>query len=310
MIKNNMYVDNIGTLIDAVCNSDLDINLLDIKEFNILGTSNRWAFRLNKKRAQLINKYYLSMVENGYINIANEELVSFKGYKKSVHQPHIHENFHGNVMNHNNPNMEIHPTDGNIYLFNKSVIYDRVCKPLAIYESRNKQDSSQISYSVIDRFKKRYNVNLYQIGSPESVELTVKEKIIVYGLLAKLTLQEIANLLNLSRHYVKDIINLKLCEKFNIQNGSSKILTEYFIALGYYHFIPHELLYNKAVILHTVPSQFYSTETITNHKLLAIQSFLINGFTQEEIASRLQMSRSNVHKVIRTHMYKQSLRCE
>lgn len=96
---------------------------------------------------------------------------------------------------------------------------------------------------LVERFFNRYDINVVALEDiKESVNLTEKEEVVLFMLIAGYSQYEIAELMGISRTYVLKIIAEGLCIKFDMSLISTKLLVDKALSLGYGNFIPEKFM--------------------------------------------------------------------
>lgn len=96
---------------------------------------------------------------------------------------------------------------------------------------------------IVESYFKRYGSNIAAMEDiTKTINLTEREEMVLFMLLAGFTQKEIGEFLSVSRTYILKIIAEGLCVKLGLKVVSTKSLVERAVALGYTRLVPAKFL--------------------------------------------------------------------
>ena len=303
-----MFNQSIVKISGDVFNKYIDVVIRDkrwrsvesVNNMLVLAMSNFAATQLRKTPIEMIGNYYSTRPEFGYESVnLDSQLVIPNVQHNNLNDFENLDFLHFKAIGKSNvlPLWIEITNSGQIQQINRYLVVDENNAPLAYDTVVEYVSQSKLNLQLLNVFRKRYGISIIECGNVFGINLTNLEEIVVSCLLARFTLNEIAELQNVSRDYIKTIITDKLCEKFGVSGGSINFLRERLIDLGYFHFIPSLLMNSKP----KEPLPSYNRDCLNSREQI-ILDMMSSYFTQQEIADKIGVSRSLVARIIATRI--------
>lgn len=257
---------------------------------------------------QIKNDVYVVYNPDGCVIDANYNFISHYGFNdiKQLNNINSTELNWGHKHNNHSRILQLHyktPQNiisimnirGNLYIDYKEQRDGLIFSYSAKNIPKQFQDSIILNHS--NDMRKRHNIDIITLYNNElsNIFLSSSEQIIVFLLLSGYTQNDIAKFLKTSRSNIAKIIGNNLCHKFKLHGYSANVLKDKLIHEGYHHFIPQDLIQQNNQI---IKSNSGLNLSFLNDVQQKIVNYLLINFNQDEIARKLNYSRSMISKII------------
>ena len=118
---------------------------------------------------------------------------------------------------------------------------------IAVQSISRKIEPNQINEAVFKEYTVRFGINNTYLDNPLDIDLTYKEEILLALLILSYPQKVIAEVFQCSRSNIAKMISYSICPKLNITTGSTKLLVEKAIQMGYHQYLPRDLVLSPAL---------------------------------------------------------------